>query len=478
MAVKRITKRWLLNSFGVIFSILVIMVVGFSIAIRSYYYSSVRQIMDSRALTILTLLEKSAQDSSIDFSTEVRRTVENFADKDKMELMALDSEGKIIITSSGFSAEDGAPIPDFDQAVRMGYGTGRYQGQLGGENIMAASWLSPISNTELAAVRIVVSLTAVDQQIILLIAIVTLVAISILLFVIMSSSYFINSIVIPVGDVGDTARKIAQGQFDARLTKKNDDEIGDLCDTINYMAEELSANEKLKNDFISSVSHELRTPLTAIKGWGETLASDDTPDRETLKKGMHVIISETHRLSGMVEDLLDFSRIQSGRLSMHFSKFDLLAELGEAVIMFTERARIENIALIYDEPDFLAAVMGDKNRLRQVFVNILDNALKYSDSGDTITVSAKMKQGNIMISIADTGSGISDKDLPHVKNKFYKGDSTRRGSGIGLAVADEIVRMHGGSLDISSKKGAGTTVIIALPMAHSKNSGAPASPSI
>ena len=166
----------------------------------------------------------------------------------------------------------------------------------------------------------------------------------ILLLVLFSSSYFINSIVNPVGEVGETARRIAQGDFRARLTKKNDDEIGELCDIINYMAEELGAAETMKNDFISSVSHELRTPLTAIQGWGETILSDGGEDKETLQKGMKVIISETDRLSSMVEELLDFSRMQSGRLKLILSRMDPVAELSEAVIMYTERAKRDGIS--------------------------------------------------------------------------------------------------------------------------------------
>lgn len=224
----------------------------------------------------------------------------------------------------------------------------------------------------------------------------------------------------------------------------------------------------MKNDFISSVSHELRTPLTAIKGWGETLRDAGAGDEELIKKGMQVIIGETERLSSMVEDLLDFSRMQTGRLSLIMSKMDLIAELSEAVLMFTERAKREGMQLLYDEPEIFLTVIGDKNRLRQVFVNILDNALKYSDSGDSVTVNAGVQGDFAVISIADTGIGISKEDLPNVKAKFFKANSTRRGSGIGLAVADEIINLHGGTLALESVEGKGTTVTIQIPLAFAK----------
>ena len=233
----------------------------------------------------------------------------------------------------------------------------------------------------------------------------------------------------------------------------------------------MSNSEKIKNDFISSVSHELRTPLTAIRGWGETLVGGGPDlDRDTFQKGMHVIMDETERLSSMVEELLDFSRMQSGRLVIEKERLDAVAELSDAVLIFTERAKKENKALVYDEPEFFAPVLGDHNRLRQVFVNILDNALKYSDSGDTVTVLPRLAGECFIVVVSDTGCGIFEEDLPMVKDRFYKGHTTRRGSGIGLAVADEIIKKHGGTLELDSVKDQGTSVKITLPLDTKKGS--------
>lgn len=357
-------------------------------------------------------------------------------------------------------------MPDYEDALSSDSREGQRDLRLNGENVMAYTLLAPsVADSDLSAMRYVVSLTAINRQIYLSIAVIALVGCAIIFFVVLSSSYFIRSIVNPVDQVGKIARRIAKGDFSVRLSKRYDDEIGELCDVINSMAEELQENEKMKNDFISSVSHELRTPLTAIKGWAMTL-NDGYVDQETLHKGMGVIIKESDRLSGMVEELLDFSRLQSGRLKLSTAKMDLVAELSDAVLMFEERARRENIALVYDEPMDIIPIVGDANRLRQVFVNIIDNALKYSDAGGTVTVSVHPHEADVQIVISDTGIGIAAEDLPKVKSKFYKANSTRRGSGIGLAVADEIVSLHGGSLDLQSQEGVGTTVSIHLPLAN------------
>ncbi|MBQ6801669.1 MAG: HAMP domain-containing histidine kinase, partial [Oscillospiraceae bacterium] len=194
-------------------------------------------------------------------------------------------------------------------------------------------------------------------------------------------------------------------------------------------------------------------------------SKDNTIDNKTLSRGMGVIIGETERLSVMVEELLDFSRLQSGRMVLQPMKLDIIAELSETVLTFEQRAIREKKDLIYQESDDIIPVMGDKNRLRQVFVNIIDNAIKYSDEGGSITITvARTEKGFVDIAVKDTGIGIPADQLEKVKTKFFKGNATRRGSGIGLAVADEIIRMHGGEIILESIEGEGTTVVIRLPI--------------
>jgi signal transduction histidine kinase len=278
-----------------------------------------------------------------------------------------------------------------------------------------------------------------------------------------SSIFFLRSILTPVRQISGSAKKIARGDFNVRVKKKRDDEIGQLCDTINDMAAELQNSEQMKNDFISSVSHELRTPLTAIKGWAETLQSGDLPP-DMFNRGMGVIIHESERLSGLVEELLDFSRMQNGRMVFNMEKIDVLAELGEAVYTFKERALREEKYLLYDEPETISPIRGDANRLRQVFINIIDNAMKYTQKGGTVRVTISELYTNVHVVISDNGTGIPAEHLPNVKRKFYKANQQVRGSGIGLAVSDEIVQVHGGLLEVESTEGEGTAVTITLPV--------------
>lgn len=471
MAYKSITKRWVANSLSIILFVLTVAVLVASFAIYNYYYRSVEDVLSIRAEYGDSMVDDITNTSKTNVDADIRTMVETFPQKDNIEMMAIGHDGEILVTSSGFDTHIQDSMPDFDAARKSSRGkeSDVYRLKETNEKVMAMTVMLPAVSSDISALRYVVSVEQLDKTIITIILVIVAVLVVILALILITSWYFINSIVIPVQSIGKVARGFAGGDMSQRILKKSDDEIGELCDIINYMADEIEHTDKMKNEFISSVSHELRTPLTAIKGWGETLTAIDPDDTEMLHKGMHVIINETERLSNMVEELLDFSRIQNGRFTLVKTRMDLLAELEDAVLMYTERAKRDNINFLYSEPEQLSFVFGDKNRLKQVFINIIDNALKYSDSGDTVSINAVEEKGFIHVLVGDTGCGIDAKDLPKIKEKFYKANSTRRGSGIGLAVADEIVQLHGGELSVTSEAGVGTTVVIKLPVMNKEN---------
>ena len=461
-----ITRRWTTNVLAGIVLLLVLVEIAAIAAVRYYYYQNVENALELRARQAYNTFSLYVSSPTFDFETGAWDFVEAFRDKEKMELQVINAAGEAVVSSSGFVPQE-QTMPDYELAKTAEDQMGVWHGRTAdGESVMAMTVvIRDGQQNVLGSVRYIVSLELVNRQLLIFSVLMLLFGLAIVFFVMLSSTYFVNTIVSPVAEIGRAARRSALGDYDFRIEKKYDDEIGDLCDTINYMAGEISAAEQMKNDFISSVSHELRTPLTAIKGWSETLREGGAGDAEMTAKGLEVISDEAERLSGIVEELLDFSRMQSGHISMQFTRMDLLAELEEAVVLFRDRAKREGIELIYVEAAELPPIVGDRDRLKQVFINIIDNAIKYSNPGGRVRVEAADMGAHVQVVISDSGVGIAKADLPNVKNKFYKANRTRPGSGIGLALADEIVRRHKGKLEIESEEGVGTTVTITLPAA-------------
>lgn len=457
-----IAGRWMFNTLSVVGILLVIANVCIYYFTRQYYYGSAENYVVSEANATATVLSRLYEDMAVNYSSEVRELIEGFDKKEQMEMMSINKNGEVTLSSSGFSPDESYNMPDYEMAMKSEDGVGIFHGYENGENIIAVTVTIAQPSSSYNALRYVTSMKQIDSQLSTIMLAAVIISAAMILMVISSGMYFVKSICVPLMQISVTAKKLAKGDFSERIAIRNNDEIGELSRVFNDMADELENSEAIKNDFISSVSHELRTPLTAIKGWSETLQAGY--DEDTYRKGMTVITHETGRLEGMVEELLDFSRIQNGRFSLQMANIDIIAELDDALLIYTDKARKENKTIHYTEPEFLCVVYGDKNRLRQVFINVIDNAIKYSDPGGSVYISVEKGADTLTITVADTGIGIAASDLPKVKAKFYKADNTRRGSGIGLAVADEIISMHGGSLDIDSVLGKGTTVTITLPL--------------
>ena len=229
------------------------------------------------------------------------------------------------------------------------------------------------------------------------------------------------------------------------------------------MSNKISQNEKMQAEFISQLSHELRTPLTAINGWSETLLADENMDADT-RQGMKIISREAKRLTEMVTELLDFTRMQDGRMTLNVEQTDIRAEFEDTVFMYGSRLAQDGIALTYEDTETdIPEISCDPQRMRQVFLNIFDNAAKHGGEGKRIDADMDYSDGFVYIRIRDYGPGIPEDEIPLVKKKFYKGSSSVRGTGIGLAVCDEIVQMHGGELILENAPGGGTLVTVKLP---------------
>ncbi|MBQ7283911.1 MAG: HAMP domain-containing histidine kinase [Oscillospiraceae bacterium] len=454
-----ITKRWIKGSLLIIL-VLLMLASGFMLlTFRNSYYSAAQTALSNRITTLNGTLNASGRMTDSEKENLLFRLTSDFAEKDKFELMLLGEKEQVVATSSGFTPASRQNIEDFEQAIASAeeLHINTYTSQMN-EKIMSATFLLEDPARDVHAVRITTSLEKIDQEIAVIFAFIIMAAIAIIAFSIMSGTFFIRSIVMPIHSIKDTADKIAQGEFNVRIDNKYDDEIGQLCTSINHMASELGRSDELKNEFISSVSHELRTPLTAIKGWAETMHT--TNDVDTLQKGTEVILQETDRLYAMVENLLDFSRLQNANFSMSKEKLDLVAEVYDAVIMYMPQAEKHNIKIDFEEPEIFIPIMADKSRIRQVMVNLLDNALKYSDDNSVIEVKITQNklQHTATVEVKDYGKGIHPDDINKVKQKFYKGKGSKRGSGIGLALVSEIVQLHGGKFEIESEYGKYTSM--------------------
>ncbi len=457
---KSIAFRWLINTFLLVVAVVVLVGVIVSAVYGSLCIERVRSLCEDYSYEFSAL--KNATPET--FEDVAFALTDSFAHKTKLEVQVLDSGGRMLVSTTAFQTY-GEKMPDYESAKTSKDGIATFRGENSdGESVFACTTIVKNNKGEaLGAYRWITSMELIDKQIHYFVFFVILVGIAVLGLCAFSGRFFIKSIVIPIQDVGNIARKIAMGDFESRIEIKSDDEIGELCDAINYMASELSSAETIKNDFISSVSHELRTPLTAIRGWGETARMSVGSDEELVTRGLDVVLSEAERLGNLVEELLDFSRMQSGRLSVNTRPIDVSELLSTTASMYTELARQQGIELSYTAA-MSATVLGDPDRLKQVFVNVIDNAVKYTEKGGLVLVTQQIEEACVRILVKDTGVGIPAQDIDKVKEKFFKSNKTVRGSGIGLAVADEIIKQHQGLLFLESTEGVGTTVTIVLPL--------------
>ncbi len=460
-----IRRSWLRGSLTGPILLLTACLILFTGFVSSSLYGALRSELTALTRDAVSYLTGYGRSDEAAIQSGAVSYVASFTARDAVELQYLGADGALAASSAGRSPGVYPQYRDIQRALEEG-DTAVWQGRdrLTMETVMAVSSPFVTENGEVTGViRCISALRPVYQRILLYFGCAVLLCLLILLLISLANRRFERSLMEPIQQINDTAQMIADGLYGVHIDPVYPNEIGELCRTLNNMSDAISHSEQLKNDFISSVSHELRTPLTAIGGWGETLLAGGAGESEETRRGLTIITSESSRLARMVEELLDFSRMENGSLAMHMERIDLTPDIEDVVFMYMDSIRREGIVLEYDEADELPEIIGDRGRLRQVFLNLLDNAIKHGGEGKRIRVETYAEAQTLVISVRDYGAGIPADELAHVKERFYKGSSKARGSGIGLAIADEIMKLHGGRLDIQSVVGEGTVAIMVLP---------------
>lgn len=459
---KSIKKRLVGNFMLVILITVLILETLLINAVTRYYYANVEELLTNQ-------VKISAEFYSRYFSNESLEdilidNVDVFWKQTSAQVQILDLSGNILMDSLGVVPNGSLDTVDFKKALKGEQG--RWIGKVSYDSspVMAISYPLKADNKIVGIIRFVTSLAIVNNTI----KNVSLILIGIGIIVIFISGIvsllLSQSIIEPLKELTDTALKMASGNLKVRNTKKYDDEIGKLSDTLNYMAEEILKKDQLKNEFISSVSHELRTPLTSIKGWAITLNSEELDDTAIIKDGLTIIEKESDRLTSMVEELLDFSKFVSGKVTLKKEKTNLISTIEYIKIQLSPRALRDKINFNVEYEQDLPLINLDENRIKQVLINLLDNAFKFTPEGGTITFSTKFINNTLIMCIEDTGCGISKNELPKVKEKFYKGKSSKSQNGIGLSICDEIITLHNGGFLIESELTKGTKVSVILPI--------------
>ena len=463
--VSGLRKRWLINTVFVIIALGMVCVLSITAVFATSYYSNMRSDLRFRGETTLDFFAEYLNQNYNDFYHSCTTYAKTFDDGKDLELQFINMEGQLVASSYGDWAGPSPKTSDISEAVNT-RGPSTFIGldPDTGERIMAVSCPMIYSNGEVIGVlRYVTSTRLVDRQIVL-VGVFCLLVLGVVVAVVMySGNFFIRSVLNPVAEITDKAKRITGGSYGTQIKTHYADEIGELAQTINEMSNKISQNEKMQAEFISQLSHELRTPLTAINGWSETLLADEDMDPDT-RQGMKIISREAKRLTEMVTELLDFTRMQDGRMTLNVEQADIRAEFEDTVFMYGSRLAQDGITLTYHDSEAdIPEISCDPQRMRQVFLNIFDNAAKHGGEGKQIEADMDYLDGFVYIRIRDYGPGIPEDEIPLVKKKFYKGSSKARGTGIGLAVCDEIVQMHGGELILENAPGGGTLVTVKLP---------------
>lgn len=456
------TQLWLNLTIFTLF--LIVFNIFFIIFIKNHYYNFAQQNLNFSANYVNFQIESIEHNDSIFLNSEIKKIIENFKNENKMAAIGFNSDGKAIVASNKNFLK---PYNNLLKLIKQKKLNLKKMFQLklpNGEHMMLK--IKPITqvNCEFSKIIYILPLKKFDRLILKNSLICLIVSFIIVGAMVLTGLFFIKKLLKPIIEINGNIKKMKASKINSLKIPENfNHELSVLAHNINTMNRQLRNSEYAQNEFISSISHELRTPLTAITGWSETILNSNL-DEKILTKGIKIISKEIARLSKMVEELLDFSKIRNGHLKLFKEKMDPFAELQDVILIYNKIAKEQNKKIIYKEQATIPIIFGDRNRIKQIYINIIDNALKYSNKGATINIEAIMNEKTADVIVKDNGIGIAQHNLNKITKKFFKASNSKSGSGIGLSIVKDIVLKHGGTLNFKSAQNRGTTVKISLPL--------------
>ncbi|PQP81781.1 two-component sensor histidine kinase [Paenibacillus sp. PCH8] len=463
MIKKGITRQIVLHYFFVVFLALLLVEFVFMLAVQRYYYESIYNTISTHISNSKDFFEPIARENNTEDGNNLSRLIVNLA-LSNTELEILDLNGRVLASSTAFESDRAVlQTSDIMQALNgdMGRWIGRQPGT--GESVMAVSHKFDLGGENTYVIRYLTSLENVNSKLLNMGMLAIAVGVAVLAIVLIISIGMANSIVRPINNITAVSAQMARGRLDVRVKGNYKHELGELASTLNFMAHEIVRSNQIKDDFISSISHELRTPLTSIKGWSETLDSGGYDPDET-RIGMGIIAKETERLIGLVEEMLDFSKLQQNQMKLVKGTVNIREIVQETMLNVWAKAEQKQVHLKLETDETRSYnVHGDGNRLKQVFLNVVDNAIKFSHENSWIFLSLKEENGQIIAAVQDTGIGISEEHLIKVRDRFFQVNHQNGGTGLGLAITQELVELHEGTITMQSELGSGTTVTVTLP---------------
>lgn len=285
------------------------------------------------------------------------------------------------------------------------------------------------------------------------------------------TSLMANNILMPVSKLKDAAEAITKGDFSQKVEVRSNDEIGQLTSSFNNMSEQLQSVDTLQSDFIANISHDFRSPLTSIKGYVEAMLDGTIPE-EMHAKYLQIVLDEANRLTKMTNNVLDLSKMENGQIELHFTDFDINETIVNLALSLEQRFEDKKIEMNFQFLKEKLYVYADIDLIERVIYNLLDNALKFTDEGDSISVETSVVNKKAYIVVSDTGNGIEEAALPHIFERFNKGDKSRgknkMGTGLGLAIVKQIMLNHHEDIKVYSKEGEGTTFTFTLPLSTNR----------